>query len=600
MTSHPPDEETRAPGATRHRVAAAVACMAAGLAISVLPHLLWWPRLGEPVWIADWDDLGYYLAMGAQAYHGHPTELGDPSWIGDGRGINVYSRLQSVPGILVARALGLGPMGVGLAWRALAGLGVGLAWYLVFEHFVGRPRVAAALALIPMADHGLDHGRLLAEHALVTAKLAAGRPGVLLDSAPVLLAHWRIVNPALGMPYLLLFVWLLARARERPTPARRSAAGLGFGLLFYVYFYYWTAAVPALLLAWILDVGHRRVYLEAGLIGGLAGLPQVVSTALTRRDASPDWPLRVDVFYPVPRFSWPEIGKGYVLGVAVLAALLAWILARRRDLIAPWALAASGLAMLNHQVVTGLQMQNFHYHYVSGPILSLVLLLVLAPTIGDRAARSRWWAWGLAAAVLAHFAAGLWLRGIESTRSRASADRMANYQEYREQRLGPGSPRLAHGAVMAGAPDFVDFAVVLEDQRPLAHYSLVLSPGTGNAEYDERETLNSILLGVDRAAFEGKLRAPFVGPGVWSRDRDPITREALILDRLAFYDAIRADPDRALDRYHVRYVALPVGHPAPVGEGWSPLERGPHQDIWERRPPASARVGPGHRGTTHE
>jgi hypothetical protein len=229
-----------------------------------------------------------------------------------------------------------------------------------------------------------------------------------------------------------------------------------------------------------------------------------------------------------------------------------------------------------------------------------VLLLALAPTIADRAARSRWWAWGLAAAVLAHFSAGLWLRGIESTRSRASADRMANYQKYLEQRLGPGSPPLAHGAVMAGDLDFVDFAVVLEDQRPLAHYSLVLSPGTGNAEVDERETLNSILLGVDRASFEGKLRAPFAGPGAWSRERNPVTREAMILDRLAFYDAIRADPGRALDRYRVRYVALPAGHPAPVGGGWRPLERGPYQDIWERRPPASARVGPGGQCTTRE
>ncbi|MGH2031959.1 hypothetical protein, partial [Acinetobacter baumannii] len=87
----------------------------------VLPHLLWWPRLGAPVWIADWDDLGYYLAVGSQAYHDHPARLADPSHIAGPRDINIYPRLLLVPGIVGARVLGLGPLGVGLAWRTLAG-----------------------------------------------------------------------------------------------------------------------------------------------------------------------------------------------------------------------------------------------------------------------------------------------------------------------------------------------------------------------------------------------------------------------------------------------------------------------------------------------
>ena len=56
--------------------------------------------------------------------------------------------------------------------------------------------------------------------------------------------EWRIITPGLSLAYLLLHIWLVARACARPTPARLLASGAGLGLLFYVYFYYWTAALP--------------------------------------------------------------------------------------------------------------------------------------------------------------------------------------------------------------------------------------------------------------------------------------------------------------------------------------------------------------------
>jgi hypothetical protein len=585
VAAAPPAAEGRpAAWVGRDDLAAAALSTAAGLLLAVLPHLLWWPKLGEPVWIADWDELGFYLAVGSQAYHDHPAFLSDPSHIAGLRDINIYSWLQMVPGIVVARALGLGPLGVGLVWRTCAGLSVGLTWYLVIRQFVPRPWVAAALALVPLGDAGLLHGRLLTAQVAMAFVLAAGRPGALFDTAPTILPHWRMVNPGLSMAFLLLYVWLLARARERPDGPRLIAAGLGLGLLFHVYFYDWTAAVPGLLLALLLDAGRRWVYAITGLVGGLVGLPAVVASVLIRRQASPDWPLRVDVFYPVARFTAPPLGKGYLLELVALAAVLAWILARRRDLIGPWTLAAGGLAMINHQVVTGLQMQNFHYHYVSGPILSLVLILIVAPLVSDRVATSRRWAWGLYVVVGTHLVLGLWFRAQEATRSGASRANLATYQKYRAQRFAAAAPRLADNAVVAGASDFIDFAVVLENQRPLAHYSLVLSPSTDDAEYDERETLNQYLLGIDRAAYEATLRAPIVGPGTWYRLRDPGRRERMIADRLAYYDAIRTDPAKVLDRYRVRHVALPVGQTPPPDTrvGWTLLERGPSWFVWRR------------------
>ena len=118
--------------------------MALGLLISILPHLLWWPRLGAPIYTADYDEFGMYLPIAAQAYANHPTYLGDPTRTEPTP--SMYPGAQFVPAILAARALGLGPMGISLIWRAWAGLSIGLAWFLVVRHFVGRPWASAAIA----------------------------------------------------------------------------------------------------------------------------------------------------------------------------------------------------------------------------------------------------------------------------------------------------------------------------------------------------------------------------------------------------------------------------------------------------------------------
>ena len=112
-----------------------------------------------------------------------------------------------------------------------------------------------------------------------------------------------------------------------------------FGLLFYVYFYYWTAAGLALVLAWALDAGHRRVYFHAGWIGGLLGLPGVVSDFFLKQHLSPDFFVRCDRLVPIGRFTELVLPKEML--VATVLGLI-WVLFRRRDLIFVWALAQRG------------------------------------------------------------------------------------------------------------------------------------------------------------------------------------------------------------------------------------------------------------------
>src|SRR5437763_76676 len=96
-------------------VAACVLTVVVGMSLSLLPHAIGWARRGDPTWIADNDDL-YYLALGSRAYFEHPWRLSDPAVAGDG--FCPQRGLPFVPGVLVARGLGTGPLGIALVWRA--------------------------------------------------------------------------------------------------------------------------------------------------------------------------------------------------------------------------------------------------------------------------------------------------------------------------------------------------------------------------------------------------------------------------------------------------------------------------------------------------
>ena len=84
--------------------------------MSVLPYVLWWPRLGEPVWLADYDEV-FYLQFAGQAYFHHPTRLADPVVAARAAGARI-SAVTLAPGIVAARLLGVGPLGVGVLLAA--------------------------------------------------------------------------------------------------------------------------------------------------------------------------------------------------------------------------------------------------------------------------------------------------------------------------------------------------------------------------------------------------------------------------------------------------------------------------------------------------
>ena len=374
-----------------------------------------------------------------------------------------------------------------------------------------RPWLAATLAALLVSDCGIMNGRPLISQAGMAVNLARGRASGYFETNPQVFTHWRVATPALTMAFLLLHVGLVARARARPTWGRLVLSGVGFGLLIHVYFYYWTAAGLALLLALALDAGHRRVYWHTGWIGGLIGLPALVGDVILSRSGSTDWLQRADKFLPIGRFDELLLPKGPIV---LLAVTFVWVRWKRRDLTYLWALIASGLALVNHQVVTRLQIENWHWIHVWGPGLTCMLVLLVVPAL-LAARQTRAVPSAVLACTLATVAVGLWLRAEEALRTREVVEILQTYREYRAQRLTPSAPELSGNAVVAGDSRFLELAAVLENQRPLAGYIAYLSPSVNDHELDERIALNACLLGLSHAAFAADQRR-VLDSSIWS------------------------------------------------------------------------------------
>jgi len=558
---------------------AAIACIAAGVLMAALPHFIAWAKTGRPDYVASVDDR-YYLALGSQAYFNHPCMVADP--VRAVGGASMHRPLPLLPGIWAAKLLGLGPLGVGLMWRVLAGATVGLGWYLLFRLKVTRPMVAASLSLILLCDTGLTHGTPLIRLFNRAVTIASLPSNSLISGGHWIHLEWRSINPATTMVYLIALIWAVLRAREVPTPARIAVAGLTFGLLFHVYFYYWTAAGFALLLALALDAGHRRTYFHVGWIGLLLGLPMVVSDFLLTRGkpSVADMLLRCDRFLPIGRFTELILPVDMLL---VLAMGLAWVLIRRRDLIFVWSVGAAGLLWGNQQVISGLQIENYHWSYLWGPAFEFFLVLLAAEEIGDRLKWSPRACAAIGTVALVAYSVGLWIRAVEATRCTDAIANAGVISAYRAEFPSDRSAKFTANAVAAGDSDFINFAAILENLRPLDGWCAYYSPSVTDAELDDRAALNDLLLGVDRSSFEARQRKYYegLGFGYWHRDRSKIAER--VAARLVAYDHVRANLPTALNRFAVRYVGLPAGtKPDYLARGWQLVSDGRTWKVWER------------------
>lgn len=546
-------------------------CLLVGLAVSLLPHFLSRWQHGDWVWFMNHDELEAYAPTAAHSYHNHPFRLGDYFLSKEGR--TNFPGLQLLPPVLLAKFLGLGPELIPLVWRVVMGLMVPASLYLLARQMVSRVG-AVVMTCVLMLDHGALYGRLF-DRQLVDLVRVHSTPEFFFGRDGSLVSIWRI-TPALPLPFLLFLIAALIRGRREDCWKWRVVAGVAMGVVFYSYFYFWTAAAIALVFLFLFDSEARRFYFHSGWIGALLGLPQVLHGSQVKKELGVEWFQRMETFLPVGRFAELQIPPVASL-MALVTFLGIWVRWRAARPLAAVTLVA--LLFQNHQLVTGLQMENFHWSYAWGPCLMLSCLYVGARLIPDSLP-----SWVRPAGFLLlgiHAAIGFYMRGLDYGRFARVNEVNRGWRLYRERNRSTPAPEFDRRWRVAGDPDFGLYTKITGNVCELyggAYYSQTVSADMLMDIY----ALNQFLRGIpEEMAVE---RAPY--RGMAGDGRDPEARKRREDQVRSRYRVHAADAAPALDRYGVGYLALPQGSsstaPSQPKSGWTLMRKGPTWTLWSR------------------
>jgi len=561
----------------RNDVIAMIVLAIIGIILSELPHILWFLKTGSPLILSDKDDK-LYLAYAADAYFNHPFYLSDPV-LKEG-GDTMYPWIQFIPGVLLTKVLGLGTGYINIIWRFWAGLSISIAWFVLVRLYLKNTWLASVIVLILMTDRGMVHGTLLYRYLGDIKNILTNTPihfptGIEYPYFP--LTQWRLITPGLSLSFLLIHIWSLRFSINRPNKARILLAGVGYGLLFYVYFYYWTTATLAMLIAMLIDFKNRKTYLLVGLLGLAVGLPSIIINASIKARTNSDWLPRTDNFLPIPHFSELMIPK---IVLVLLFLSFFYVVLKRKDLVYLWALICSGVILNNHQIITGLQIQNFHWKYVYGTASSFFVLLIIVDLISSLQIPKKIVVYFLVFISSFYLITSIWLWNKASQASNF-VNYNTTYHEYLKQKSSRVS--LEPKSVIAGDDKFSSIGIIADNQRPLFGYTILVSPSVDNAEYNERQVLNFYLLGLDRSQLQPMMNQYItMSWGPWARD--PKKRQQLLQSLAKKYDDVVSEPTKYIRKFQVKYVALPMKVPQPeyLKNGWKLLQNGPTWQIWKR------------------
>jgi hypothetical protein len=399
-----------------------------------------------------------------------------------------------------------------------------------------------------------------------------------------LLNQWRVVEPAVGLPFMLLQITLVSSAAEQAqaSKVRVAAAGISTALLFYIWFYYWTAAVSALLIALILDRPARPTCAAILGIGVVGGAPSVAEGLMTKARLDPQALTRIGVFAPVPRFAFFLVPKAALLAL-VITGLWVWRRAGR-ECFYLWCLALAALALSNNHVVSGMDLRAGHWRFVWGTALTMLVLLMAAQFLIDGLRMSNSvLAVVISAALIIETAAGLTLRTIEVERSVNTKRVLDRFMRFVPQAPPKLVALLPAGSVIAGDEDFYELASIVTGARPLAGYAAFLSLELNDRQWETREALNAHLKGLSEAQFrrEAQSAARLYGWRQSAGEPQPLMVEAAMMREFVRTEQVLQPETERLD---VGYIALRPGHQglAYLAHGWSLIQAGPYWQIWKR------------------
>jgi hypothetical protein len=371
------------------------------------------------------------------------------------------------------------------------------------------------------------------------------------------LPQWRILNPVTSLPWWLLFLVLTAYAVREPKHVRSFLAGVSLGLLFYIYFYLWTTAVLGLFLSLIVDRGRAKTFLTIGFVGLVVGFPSLLSSTHFRMATGDEWLHRTDKFLTVDRLEELLIPR---VTLVLLGLLAVWVYTRARVWLWLVAMAVAGFLLLNHTVITRLQIENFHWNFALGPVIALLTILAIAD-MGEYLVGSKWFRAITVITTVCVVISAFWLyvRAIDGVpESRIAREAI--------ERFRSAPPPQTLGSV-AGDPTYQQLTAIQGAARPLSGYTAVLSP-IPDAEVDDRFALNAWLRGWDRERFEQSEKQRLANLRWGYESRRPEAAAARLHARLAAYDSVAKDPATAITRYQVTLVARTLEDSENVPEGW--------------------------------
>ena len=551
-----------------------------GSLLAVLPHLVTWIRSGDLAYIADGDQI-LYMAWSRSAVLEGSWTLTDA--VHPMSGPMMHPRALFIPAAQLARLLHLDTIGLAIVWRVFGGAGVALGLFAAIRPMVRSHRLALGLATLLLFDAGFLFGTPLLRQFDVLSSIVRGSDRY-FEAAPRVMAHLRVVPPAFVLPFLLAHLGLIVQARKIGSATAAIGAGLALGAMFHLYFYYWTMVSPALALAFLVDPKGRRSYAIALGIGLILGFPAVLDASRAKADNPPDWLLRTDKFVPIGHFQELLTPK-VVIGLLSVSAPLAFL--RRRELAPVWCAGVAGLICMNHQVVTGLQIENFHWLNGLGPSVSLLVVGLAAPYLFEpegRPPRLRF----LAVCVILQVLAGFHLRWQETVKT-AQTERWARV----DRAFKSDDPPISAGSVLAGDPDGVMLMAGRRIVYPLAGKFVEYCSRVTDVELDERLMLNLCLSGLDEESARREVEKP-AGTLSWEAQATRSEHESVASTqrarRLSLIDRIWEDPRPWVARFGVTQVLVPRanalrakestiaraggGERVFEGKDWQPLEHG--------------------------
>jgi hypothetical protein len=555
-----------------------IAIVAIAFTWSFLPFFLWWQKTGHFIYIADWDNQ-YYLQLASSLYYGHLYSMRDPVLANSP---TMYQLLQFAPAVLLARVLNLSVFSVNLVWHFWAAVAIPLSLYLLFVNWLRRPWAAAFCTIMIMADSGIITAEPFLIQFLRVYQAATSQLPVLYGGQDFF-TQWRFIDPAVGMPFLILQICLVSAAVERPTERRFViAAAISTGVLFYVWFYYWTAAVGALLIASVLDRNTRRLYWT--VLGGAValGLPAIVNGLLTKALFNGEAFQRTGYFASVGRLQFILLPKVALIALCVSGV---WIWRHlKREYLYLWCLALAAIVLSDNHIVSGLDLRAGHWRFVWGTALAMLILLALVE-VSARIFRSTRWAMILLALLLVSIECsfGLALRVVEVDRSIGERYVLSGWEAFLSQGVVEGRQRLRPQAVIGGDEELCDLLSIADGVRPLGGYAAFLSEGIGDREWQKREALNAYLAGMSERQFR-VLATALGGAYDWRESADSSMSGKIELGMMQEFERVKVDSRSAIGRFDVRYVVLPTARAAPeyLKRGWYVVESGPKWRVWRR------------------